>query len=615
MLSGAMRKISFSRVSLWLVGLMFVLPFLSYHHFLPIPSFYGEWIAAVLGLVALGLFMLNRYWQEMELPMVALVPLGLVVIMLIQVPTDRIVLPEHNILGASYLIWAVLLMMLSRVLTRELGLREVVEILSWFLLCGGVLNAGIAIFQYFGVSSVLDGVIVKSARIPFANIGQPNHFSNYITLGLGSLLYLTSRQRVHIWTALAAGGLMLYVLSFSGSRSSWLYVVAIALLSLWFFLVNRQAESRRLVIAGLLLLPVFALAQYLAPHSLATPTDNLFNLAGSKSDRMAIWQEALHMSLEEPLLGVGFGEFTWRHFLLSDQAPDIIRGGLYNHCHNIVLQVLAELGLPAALLLVGGVMFWLTRLFRAGGFTPEQWWVLVLLSVLAIHSMLEYPLWYSYFLGIAAILLGAGEVRSIRLNMQRVGRNLFVLLFVMGGVSLFNLVQSYSGFEGAFYGFGKNLSKRSDLESIEKDARDYVNQVILLHRESLLSAYAEIAISRGIALNSEDLQNKLAVNGRAMHAAPINEIVYRQAILLGLNGEHRAAARQFDLAAAAYPKDVEAVIMVLKRKAAQDAHGFQSLLNHAVAWRQSHRPGAEIMPAVMETGDAVPAVASAMVKR
>lgn len=610
-----MQKISFPRVSLWLVGLMFVLPLLSYHHFLPIPSFYGEWIAAVLGLVALGLFMLNRYWQEMELPMVALVPLGLVVIMLVQVPTDRIVLPEHNILGASYLIWAVLLMMLSRVLTRELGLQEVVETLSWFLLCGGVLNAGIAIFQYFGISSVLDGVIVKSARIPFANIGQPNHFSNYITLGLGSLLYLTSRQRVHIGTALAAGGLMLYVLSFSGSRSSWLYVLAIALLSLWFFLVNRQAESRRLVIAGLLLLPVFALAQYLAPHSLATPTDNLFNLAGSKSDRLAIWQEALHMSLEAPLLGVGFGEFTWRHFLLSDQAPDIIRGGLYNHCHNIVLQVLAELGLPAALLLVGGVMFWLIRLFRVGSFTPEQWWVLVLLSVLAIHSMLEYPLWYSYFLGIAAILLGAGEVRSIRLNMQRVGRNLFVLLFVMGGVSLFNLVQSYSGFERAFYGFGKNLSKRSDLESIEKDAKDYVNQVILLHRESLLSAYAEIAISRGIALNSENLQNKLAVNGRAMHAAPINEIVYRQAILLGMNGEHQAAARQFDLAAAAYPKDVEAVIMVLERKVAQDAHGFQPLLNHALAWRQSHRLGTKIMPAVIETGDVVPAMASAMVKQ
>jgi len=588
-----MHKITFPRVSLWLVGLMFVVPFLSYHHWLPIPSFYNEWIAAALGLAALGLFMLNRYWQAMELPIVALVPLGLLVVLLFQIPTGRIVFPEHNILGASYLLWAVLLMMLARSLTRELGLAEVTETLAWFLLCGGILNAGIAIFQQFGVNSFLDAVIIKKVRVPFANIAQPNHFSDYIALALGSLLLLVSKRRLHVGTALAAGVMLLYVLSFSGSRSSWLYVATTTGLSLWFFAANRQAESRRLAIAGLLLLPAFAVAQYLAPLSVITPTDNLFSLAGSKSDRLAIWQEAWQMFLQAPLLGIGFGEFTWQHFLYSEQAPDEIRGGLYNHCHNVVLQVLAELGLPAALMLVGGVLFWLLGVIKAREFTPERWWLLVLLAILAIHSMLEYPLWYVYFLGIAAILLGVGETRFSRLNMQRVGRKLFVLLFAMGGLSLFNLVQSYSGFEGAFYGIGKNLSKQSGLDSIEENAKEFVKQVMLIHRESLLASFAEIAVSRGIVLDHENLANKLAVNGRAMHAAPINEIAYRQAILLGLNGEHQAAARQFNLAAAAYPKDVEAVTMMLKRKAQQDGPGFQPLLSHAVAWRQAHSSNVE----------------------
>jgi len=594
-----MQKITFPRVSLWLVGLMFVLPFLSPHHLLPIPSFYNEWAAAALGLAALGLFLLNRFWQEMDFPVVALVPMGFVIILLIQIPTDRIVFPEHNILGATYLLWATLLMMLSRVLVRELGMAVVVETLAWFLLCGGVLNAGIAVFQQFGVNSFLDAVIVKKVRVPFANIAQPNHFSDYIALALGSLLLLVSKRRVHVGTALLAGGLLLYVLSFSGSRSSWLYVTAMAVLSLWFLVAKGEAESRRLAVAGLLLLPGFALAQYLAPLSVSTPTDNLFNLAGSKSDRLAIWSEAWQMFLQAPLLGVGFGEFTWNHFHLSEQAPEIVRGALYNHCHNIVLQVLAELGLPAVMLLVGGVVLWLRRLVKADDFTAEKWWVLALLSVLAIHSMLEYPLWYAYFLGIAAILLGVGEVRFFALSMQRVGRKLFVLLFAMGGVSLFNLVQSYSGFEGAFYGIGKNLSKQSGLDAIEENAKEFVKQVMLIHRESLLSSYAEIAVSRGIELNSENLSNKLAVNDRAMHAAPINEIAYRQAILLGLNGEHEAAARQFDLAAAAFPKDVDAVTMMLRRRVMLNKPGFEHLLDHAIAWRQAH-------PVVSETKSAVP---------
>jgi len=269
------------------------------------------------------------------------------------------------------------------------------------------------------------------------------------------------------------------------------------------------------------------------------------------------------------------------------------------------------------LLLVGGVVFWLLRQIGVRSYTPERWWILALVSVLAIHSMLEYPMWYAYFLGIAAILLGIGETRCFRLNMQQAGRKLFVLLMVLGVMSLFNLVQSYSGFEGAFYGLGKNLSKKSDLESNDDDAKELLKQVMSIHRESLLSSYAEIAISRTIVLNSENLANKLAVNGRAMHAAPINEIVYRQAILLGLNGEHQLAARQFDLAAAAYPRDVAAVILVIERKLQREgggSQGLQALLKHAVSWREAH-PSANEKNALVGVENSRIAVASAMQNR
>lgn len=592
------KKITFPRVSLWLVGVMLVAPFLSYHHYLPIPSFYNEWFAAALGLTALILFLNNHYWQDMELPLIALVPLGVMVILLIQIPAERIVFPERNVLGASYLLWAALLMMLARSLVRELGLPEVAETLAWFLLWGGLLNAGISVVQQFGINSFLDAVIIKRARIPFANIAQPNHFSNCIALALGSLLLLFSRRRLHGVTAAAAAGVLLYVLSFSGSRSSWVYVLVMAGLWLLYLLVNGRKEGGRLALAGLLLIPGFALMQYLAPGGLATPTDKLFELAGSKSDRLAIWLEAWQIFLSAPLLGVGFGEFVWHHFLASAQAPVVIRGLLYNHAHNIVMQVLAELGGFAALLLVGGTLAWLLRLIRSGDFSAEKLWLLVLTSVLAIHSMLEYPLWYAYFLGIAAVLLGAGETRAVRLNMQRVGRLLFALLFVLGGMSLFNLIQSYSNFERAFYGFGQSLSKKSDVASIQSDmaiieenAQELVKQVMSIHRESLLSFYAEIAMSRSIVLDRENLASKLKVNGLAMHAAPMNEIVYRQAVLLGLNGEHQAAARQFDLAAAAYPGDVKAVTSLLRRKAAIDEAGFSPLLQHAENWLRAHPDG------------------------
>ncbi|MFA7239306.1 MAG: Wzy polymerase domain-containing protein [Sulfuricellaceae bacterium] len=594
-----MQKITFPRISLWLLGLMFLLPFLVNHHGLPIPSFYGEWLAAALGLAALSLFLRNRYWQDMALPIIALVPLGLIVVLLIQIPTERIVFPERNILGASYLLWAALLMMLSRTLARELGLPEVVETLAWFLLCGGVANAGIAVFQQLKIDTFLDPVILKGVRVPFANLAQPNHFSDYIALALGSLLLLFSKQRLTLGTVLATGCLLLYALSFSGSRGSWLYVITMMCLSLWFFVRDRRNEHRRLLIATVLLLLGFALLQIkwlaLVPSGVITPTDNLFITAGSKSDRLAIWWEAWKIFLQAPLLGVGFGEFVWQHFLFAGQAPDEIRAGLYSHSHNIVMQVLAELGLPAALLLVIGVFAWLLRLIKADALTPEKWWILALSSVLAIHSMLEYPLWYAYFLGVAVVLLGVGETRCFRLNMQRVGRRLFVLLCFLGGMSLFNLVQSYTGFERAMYGMWKNLPQQSGLDPRQEKIKEFTRQIMLIHRESLLASYAEIAACQGILLDMENLPGKLAVNGRAMHGMPVSVIVYRQAILLELNGEHQAAARQFDLAAAAYPGEAQRVVMVLsavlKRSVPPDQTGSWPLLRHAEAWVRAHSAG------------------------
>ena len=47
--------------------------------------------------------------------------------------------------------------------------------------------------------------------------------------------------------------------------------------------------------------------------------------------------------------------------------------------------------------------------------TAAHWWMWAAALVLAVHSMLEYPLWYTFFLGFAAVVLGMGEARTIKL--------------------------------------------------------------------------------------------------------------------------------------------------------------------------------------------------------
>jgi hypothetical protein len=68
----------------------------------------------------------------------------------------------------------------------------------------------------------------------------------------------------------------------------------------------------------------------------------------------------------------------------------------------------------------------------------------------------------------------------------------------------------------------------------------------------------ELALSRLMVLNREQIDDKLAFNGLVMDFAPSADAVYRQAILLALKGEQEAARTQWDLAEALIRRTVAA---------------------------------------------------------
>jgi len=74
---------------------------------------------------------------------------------------------------------------------------------------------------------------------------------------------------------------------------------------------------------------------------------------------------------------------------------------------------------------------WLIQCSRAQR-TVYHWWGYALLGVLAIHSLLEYPLWYAYFLGVAALTLGMLDTTTYRLELRRLGRLSLATILLLG---------------------------------------------------------------------------------------------------------------------------------------------------------------------------------------
>jgi len=545
--------------SLMLIGLMFLLPFLVLYHHLPIPSFYGEWIAAVLGLAAMVPLLRNAAWQPLHIPQIALVFPGLAAILGMQWMLGMLHSYQYALLVLSYLAWAFFLVILGSYLRREFGWEKITTTLAWFLVIGGLVNAGIVALQYAMQSEFALSWMPKLNS--YGALSQANHVADYTALATASLIYLYAKGRFSVKVFAVYLTLFLTMLAFSGSRSAWLYLTMLTVLAIGLQVAaikqrTGSSNKRSLLRVSLLLLPAFALVQFvihsILPDGLVVlSSERLIDSANaiSTSQRWQLWQASWHLLMQSPWLGIGFGQMPWQSFLLLDAPVSASAPRIFEHSHNLFMHLLTEMGILAPLLVLAGVIAWL-RAFKWREISIESWWLISLLSVVGLHSLLEYPLWYSYFLGLAAILLGAGEEKLSAIKLPKtgtlLGRSVIALLLLAGAVNLASLAIASHKLEAWLYPAIK------DNISAEQQAQFY-QDLQWVHHYSLLSPYADIMIATSLAIDPSHIDDKLWVSQSAMRYMPMRKIAYRHVLLLKLNGDHAGAVKQLNRTLIAYP--------------------------------------------------------------
>jgi O-antigen ligase len=584
--------LSFAHISLAFIGLMWVLPFLYYYHAYPITTFYQEWGTGLLGLCALPLLLTARYWQAPEVPRIVLLPIGLLLLLLFQFIVGRISYFDHMMLVALYFLFAALLIMLGQRLRAELGLPAVVTVLALFLLVGAELNTLAGILQQYRWNTFLNSVItVKTSSAVYGNTAQPNHYADYIALGLISLGLLYTRFSMRIWQAVLLAAPMLFVMVLSGSRSSWLYLCVAAGLS--FMLQRRDKSLRPLLNFSLALLVGFALMNYVAELSWlqgstgsVTTTERMFGDTASGSIRVHLWREAWLIFAKFPLLGAGFGQFAYQHLQLAVEQHNPAINGLYNNAHDLVMQIAAEAGLVGVAILLSSLGLWLWQAAtRNAKLTADHWWGYAILAVLGIHSMLEYPLWYLYFIGIAAVLLGTFDTTTYRLELRGIGRAAVAVMLLLGAISLAQTLQGY-----------RHLEKALDLRTKATSDRSYVqrtrDELMLADESALLSSYAELYIANMMEPSADHLKEKLELNGRALRFIPVAPVVYHQAMLLALSGKMDDAKGELARAIWAYPSEFPNARNELESMERDDPAHIQPLLEFATQKYEEYRRAA-----------------------
>ena len=217
------------------------------------------------------------------------------------------------------------------------------------------------------------------------------------------------------------------------------------------------------------------------------------------------------------------------------------------------------------MLLLGGAGYWLAGCVRQPT-TLAGWWVAAVLAVLMIHSLLEYPLWYAPFLGIAAILIGATDRHTLRLKLSGLMRFAFGVMLLLGWISLVRIADSYNQLEGLF--------RASPPASVQE-----INRVLQhVQRESMLTSYSDFAYAAAITPSRVQIEDQLFLNTAVMRFAPTHDVAYRQAVLLALAGRSTDALVMLKRTLAVYPGTAENFLAETSELEPEMRHDVEPLL-------------------------------------
>ena len=551
-----------------LLGLLalFSAPFLVAAHSLPIPSFYVEWSAMLCGLIALTVLFVRRE-ARLELPRIVWLPLGLCALLLGQASLGLVNYPSQAVLAVLYLLWATALMLATRRLAQIWDKPSLSSWLAWAVLAGGLVNVFVAALQFIGADAGLPFIVRARPGFIYGNLAQANHFADYLALAFASLLFLFAQNRLRLRFAAPLYLLLLASLTLSGSRSVWLYLLAFTMLALWLFRRSRTAEARRILVAATIALPLFfGLQLGFDALGVLTASRRLAELAGSVSIRLVFWQDAWAMFTNAPWQGIGYQQYPWQHFqrLLTGSSPlaAIPRlEGLYaEHAHNIVLHLLAEFGV-AVIPLLAWAGWCLYTAVRATA-SAWQWWLVALLTVLTIHSLLEYPLWFANFLGVAAVAFALADPRPYSFAVPVASLRRLSTLFVLGGAAVLALLWfGYVAIEQMILAW-HNARTPQTVALIQHNLR-FAQTATLL--EPQLDAFlASLPVE---SKDQDALQERVTLSAKVVHQMTNAPAVYRHVAWLWLAGQKTEALALLDKAVRAYPASRERNVEELQRMA------------------------------------------------
>jgi O-antigen ligase len=391
---------------LHLLGLLaFILSWLGFDHYRPWVNFHSEAVALIaIGLLAAACL---ARWKRLAFPSLGLWIAATAIVPWIQFATGISLFAGDALLASLYLCGLLVAVIVGYAATSSKSENNSILLdgLMHAMWIAATLSAAIGLAQWLNVTQPLGMYVVHTdpGERAMGNLAQPNQLATLLLMGLGALTYAYERKAIgHFPYGLLVGFLSL-VLVMSESRAGVLGAISVAAFLAWKVQPDSRLRVRSIVVWILLFLAATALLP-LASSALLLGDGRGIEFTHSNG-RWLIWQQVMHGVMQSPWIGYGWNQTPTAHAAGAIAYPGSLT---YTNAHNVVVDLLAWNGLPLGILLSAACGYWLlSRCWRAK--RMEAVCALAGLLPLVVHSLLEYPFAYAYFLVGGGLMIGVVE--------------------------------------------------------------------------------------------------------------------------------------------------------------------------------------------------------------
>jgi O-antigen ligase len=539
---GSVKRIDTFSWILSLLGMLCLLPFIQPVHDVPISSLYSEWLTFLILWAALLITCFHGDGaSSLVLPKIALAGFCLLAVMAVQLVIMPPEYAQQIIIPMCYMVSMCAAIQLGYWIRQRGQIERSVFWIAGFLVVGAGYTVALQFIQLAWPGTYYMPFMMPKTMgaNPYGNIAQSNHAATYLAIGWAAGYYLLSRGELRFRFYLPFSFLLICGIILTGQRSGLIYLSCLSVLFWCFSTPTATAGGRPRRAAWILSTPVIylltnymlsGLFRYLGQDFVAATQ----RLESGWDERLQMLRVGWSLFLQAPWFGIGWGRLASYQYSRADVLATLPT----NHVHNLIVQLLAETGIFCTVVVLGLVLLWLARLIKEPA-SREKVFTIGMVIVLGLHSLIEYPLWYAYFLLPLGLFAGMFESQGIRLKLRPIWGQViakgmsFAAIGILSCAFLEILYVTDMHTRRTWIPYSPVMRYMERLEMTNMPTRFF------------FKPYIDYIDSTGADYNTWDLPKKMALNQRLLNTLISNNIIVRQSIYLVLAGRDAEAKTAF----------------------------------------------------------------------